>query len=68
MTAPLKPFDINDNKLTDDNLIEFAKFLETLDAPLAAVLSARLAELSHGASIKNDDIWSELLTAAKNNP
>lgn len=65
MTALQNPFDIDDAKLADDNLIEFAKSLEELDAPLAAVLSARLAELSQGGPVKNDDIWSELLTVAE---
>lgn len=67
MTTPQYRLDIDDAKLADDNLVEFAKILEKLDAPLAAVLSARLADLSQGALVKNDDIWSELLTAAEKN-
>jgi hypothetical protein len=68
VTAPQNPFDIDDAKVADENLKEFAKILEKIDAPLAAVLSARLTEFSQGTPIKNDDIWNELLTAAEKNP
>ncbi|MBA4285082.1 MAG: hypothetical protein C0434_06075 [Xanthomonadaceae bacterium] len=68
MTALQNPFDIDDAEVADENLKEFAKILEKIDAPLAAVLSARLTEFSRGTPIKNDVIWNELLTAAEKNP
>lgn len=68
MTAPLKDFDIDDAMLADDNLKEFAKLLEQLDGPLAAVLSLRLIDLARGAAVKNSDVWAQLLKAAEQKP
>ena len=53
-------FAIDDTSSTSDNLAEFAKLLESMDAPLGAALSPFLASLAAGQPLDPAAVWDAL--------